>query len=65
MDIYWINIETGGVIMNQALIESKKAVVSEITEKLKNSESTVVVEYRGLSVKEITDLRRALREEDV
>ncbi len=44
MDIYWINIETGGVIMNQAVIESKKAVVSEITEKLKNSESTVVVD---------------------
>ena len=51
--------------MNQAVIESKKAVVSEIAEKLKTSESTVVVEYRGLSVKEITDLRRALREEDV
>ena len=51
--------------MNQTIIESKKAVVSEITEKLKEAESTVVVEYRGLSVKEITELRRALRAEDV
>lgn len=51
--------------MNEAVIESKKAVVSEITEKLKESESTVVVEYRGLTVKEVTELRRALRDEDV
>lgn len=51
--------------MNQAIVESKKAVVSEITEKLKESESTVIVEYRGLSVKEVTELRRALRAEDV
>ena len=27
--------------------------------------SVVLVEYRGLSVKEVTELRRALREEDV
>lgn len=51
--------------MNQTIVESKKAVVSEIAEKLKASESTVVVEYRGLSVKEVTELRRALREENV
>lgn len=51
--------------MNNAIIDAKKAVVSEISEKLKESESTVIVEYRGLTVKEITDLRCALREEDV
>lgn len=51
--------------MNQAVVESKKAVVSEIATKLKESESTVIVEYRGLTVKEVTELRRALREEDV
>ena len=41
--------------MNQAIIEAKKAYVAEIAEKMKNSESTVVVEYRGLTVAEMTD----------
>ena len=36
--------------MNQAIIEAKKAYVAEIAEKMKNAESTVVVEYRGLTV---------------
>ena len=43
--------------MNQAIIDSKKAVVSEIAQKMKESQSTVVVEYRGLSVAEVTELR--------
>ena len=33
--------------MNQAIIDSKKAVVSEIAQKMKEADSTVVVEYRG------------------
>ena len=51
--------------MNQAIIESKKLVVSEIAQKMKDADSTVVVEYRGLSVAEVTELRRDLREEGV
>ena len=51
--------------MNQASVESKKAVVADIATHLKESQSTVVVEYRGHSVDEITDLRRALRAENV
>ena len=51
--------------MNQAIVESKKAVVAEIANNLKEAPSTVVVEYRGLTVAEITELRRALRAEDV
>ena len=51
--------------MNQAIIEAKKAYVAEIAEKMKNAESTVVVEYRGLTVAEMTELRRELRAEDV
>ena len=35
--------------MNQAIIDSKKAVVSEIAQKMKESESTAVFEYRGRS----------------
>ena len=51
--------------MNQAIIENKKAIVSEIAQKMKESDSTVVVEYRGLSVAEVTQLRRDLRAEGV
>lgn len=51
--------------MNQTVLESKQSVVSEIQDKLANSSSTVVAEYRGLSVAEVTELRRALRAEGV
>lgn len=46
-------------------IESKKAVVKEITEKLEASVSTIIVDYRGLNVAEITELRKQLREAGV
>ena len=51
--------------MNQAVLENKKAVVEEIASKIKEADSTVVVEYRGLTVAEVSELRRNLREEDV
>lgn len=51
--------------MNQETLKSKQGVVSEIADKFKNSSSTVVAEYRGLSVAEITELRRSLRSEGV
>ena len=51
--------------MNQTILDSKKAVVAEVTEKLKASKSSVVVEYRGLTVKEVTDLRRELRKDGI
>lgn len=51
--------------MNQTILESKKAVVSEVVDKLKTSASSVVVEYRGLSVHEVTQLRRELLKEGV
>lgn len=51
--------------MNQSIIDAKKAVVAEVADKMKNAQSTVIVEYRGLSVAEVTELRNALREENV
>lgn len=51
--------------MNQSILESKKAVVSEVSEKLKASASSVVVEYRGLTVREVTQLRRDLLKEGI
>ncbi|GIN42158.1 50S ribosomal protein L10 [Heyndrickxia oleronia] len=43
-------------------IDQKKQVVEEIAEKLKSSVSTVIVDYRGLNVAEVTELRKQLRE---
>jgi large subunit ribosomal protein L10 len=54
-------ILTGGVKMS-SIIETKKQIVVEIADKLKASKSTVVVDYRGLNVAELTELRKQLRE---
>ncbi len=51
--------------MSISAIESKKVVVSEIADKFKSAQSAVVVEYRGLSVQEVTQLRRNLRKDGV
>jgi len=44
------------------ILETKKAVVNEITDKIKNSESVILFEYQGLTVSEVSDLRKKLRE---
>ena len=41
--------------------EAKKVVVSEISEKLKNAKSMVVVSYTGITVAEVTELRNQFR----
>lgn len=47
------------------VIERKETVVNEIAEKLESSVSTIVVDYRGLNVTEVTELRQKLREAGV
>ena len=51
--------------MSAEAIKAKSALVEEIAAKLKGAQSAVVVEYRGLSVAEMTELRNHLRAEDV
>ncbi|KYC59860.1 MAG: 50S ribosomal protein L10 [Heyndrickxia faecalis] len=46
-------------------IEQKKQLVDEITDKFKSSTAVVVVDYRGLNVAEVTELRKQLREAGV
>lgn len=46
-------------------LEKKKQIVEEIVGKLQNSASTVIVDYRGLTVAEVTELRKQLREAGV
>lgn len=50
---------------NARVLEEKKRIVEEVTEKLKNSASTIITDYRGLSVAEVTELRKQLREAGV
>ncbi|MEB2300594.1 MULTISPECIES: 50S ribosomal protein L10 [Lysinibacillus] len=46
-------------------IENKQVQVQEITEKFQNAASVVVVDYRGLNVTQVTELRKQLREAGV
>ncbi len=48
--------------MNQQILEAKKNLVLHLTDTIQNSQCMVVVEYRGLSVQELSDLRNKLRE---
>ena len=45
--------------------EAKRETVAELREALSGSRTLIVSEYRGLSVKEIAEIRRALRKQDV
>ncbi|MFC0274125.1 50S ribosomal protein L10 [Metabacillus herbersteinensis] len=43
-------------------IDQKKQVVEEISTKFRDSKSTIIVDYRGLKVAELTELRKSLRD---
>ena len=45
--------------------EAKEAAVAELREVLANARTMIVSEYRGLTVKEIAEIRRALTKQDV
>lgn len=47
---------------NAKVIEAKQQAVQEITTKLQESATTVVADYRGLNVAQVTELRKQLRE---
>ena len=46
-------------------LEIKKGVVADIKEKFEKAQSVVLVDYRGLNVAEVTDLRNQLRKAGV
>ena len=47
---------------NKQVLDQKKVIVEEITEKMKKAESFVLVDYKGLSVDHATNLREKARE---
>ena len=44
------------------ILNLKKSIVSEITDKIKNSESVILFSYQGLTVADMSTLRNKLRE---
>lgn len=46
-------------------LEEKKQAVSELAQKLERSNIVITTSYRGLSVTEMTELRRRLRKEQI
>lgn len=50
---------------NPKIIAEKAGVVAEIRTKLEASNCTVLADYRGLNVKQVTELRKTLREAGV
>ena len=45
--------------------EAKRRVIEELREQLGRSSTLIVSEYRGLTVKELAEIRRSLRKHDV
>ena len=48
-----------------AKVELKQPIVAEISESIKEAQSVVLVDYRGLTVEQDTELRKQLREAGV
>ena len=47
---------------SKRILEQKQAVVKEITDKLDNAKTFLLLNYQGLTVSEFAELRRSLRE---
>ena len=50
---------------NAKILAEKQQLVAEVAEKLRSSASTVIADYRGLTVAQVTELRKQLREAGV
>ena len=48
---------------SESVLKQKKAVVNEIEESIQNAESVIFFKYHGLSVSDITKLRKELKED--
>ena len=53
------------IMSNAKIMESKKAIVANIKEKFEKAQTVVLVDYRGLTVAEDTELRNQLRQSGV
>ena len=51
--------------MSKAAIAAKEKLVDAFAEELKNAKAILIVDYLGLTVEEVTNLRQELRDSDV
>lgn len=51
--------------MKEAVLREKQSIVSEIKDRIERADSVVLVDYRGLNVQEVTELRDNYRKEGV
>ncbi|MVP02268.1 50S ribosomal protein L10 [Paenibacillus lutrae] len=47
---------------NAKILAEKEQIVSDLSDKLRESSCTIVADYRGLNVAQVTELRKKLRE---
>ena len=50
---------------NATVLSEKQAIVAALAERIKNAQSGILVDYKGITVAEDTELRAALRKEEV
>ena len=50
---------------NAKILSETQAIVAELTEKLQNAAAGVIVDYKGITVAEDTELRAKMREAGV
>ena len=53
------------LVSREQVLQEKQQIVEELVEKFQNSAAFVIVNYRGLTVAEVTDLRKQLRDAGV
>ena len=51
--------------VSEKSLQAKKEIVEEIKSKIEKAESVVLVDYRGLNVEQLTELRKRYREANV
>jgi large subunit ribosomal protein L10 len=51
--------------VKEATLQAKQSVVADIASKLKKCQSAVLIDYRGLTVEEVTNLRNIFRAQNV
>jgi len=49
---------------SKKILEEKKQTVNEIVDKIKNSESVIIFQYQGLTVEDLSSLRKELKKVD-
>ena len=50
--------------MNKEIVKQKEELVEKVYEEIKDAKASIVVEYRGLSVAALSELRKQLRKEE-